>query len=582
MRSWVPIIGLLLGACAWWARSELDWAYLMQIPRSICVCIVLILLMYNLGLWISQRMRSQLDWDEAIFLGCSAVGTAVFVCWWLGVYWMITPLLLLGLWYFWQPLDWCGAVRIHWVVLLASIFGLMQALSPAVETDAVYYHLAIPQKIAEAGVLVGGYMQPNGSRPALLSGLDAWLWMLGGERSIGLFRLALGVMLMSSFLQRSKSIFGLLLLLGSYSFIIELGGTGHNIPAALGCWLTWWASRKRSWLIVGIFAGITLSIKYTTFGVLLGILLFGMERCSLRERLSSVGIVLLLLALWCARNLLDGLNPMFPYLGWSESFQSLEKYGVGRGWKDLLMLPWNILIYAETDSYRFLGALHPLWIALPFFFVRTRRRLWGVVLCGWLFFTAGPHWIRHLLPLLPLAALTCASWKPSPIQWSMTLLIWILGAPHNWNPIVKGVELQLRSVFTEQAAIDRRLEVAGWATARWASKNTPEDSRWAVLFAWSGMGLDRPFVLGSVEDHVPSREFLSKHQDGWVESLREQGVSHILVGPFPKSRNEYWFLSQAQFERRFLELEHILKRGLMTEAVLVYGYKGYSVYRLRD
>ena len=582
MKSWTPIIGVLVGAAAWLSQAELSWRFLAHIPKGMFVCLVLSLLMFNVGSWISQKTRSQLDWDEASFLGCSAVGTTVFICWWLGIYWMITPLFLFGLWYFWQPLDWLRTVRIHWVVLLATIFGLVQALSPAVATDAVYYHLAIPQKIVEAGGLVGGYLQPNGSRPALLTGLDAWLWMWGGEHSVSLFRLVFGVVLLSSFVQRSKSMFGLLLLLGSYSFLLELGGTGQNLPAALGCWLTWWAARKRSWWVVGIFAGITLSIKYTALGVLLGILFFGMERCSHRERLRSVGIVVLFLALWSTRNLVEGLNPMFPYLGWSESFQSLEKYGVGRGWKELLLLPWNILVYAQTDSYRFLGSLHPLWIGLPFFFTRIHRRLWGVVLCGWVFFTLGPHWIRHLVPLLPLAALSCASWRPSAMQWSITLLVWILGLPHNWSPIVEGMELQIHSVLSEQAAAERRLDVAGWSAAQWASKNMPEDSRWAVLFAWSGMGLKRPFVLGSVEDHVPSREWISKHQDGWVDALREERVSHILLGPFPKNRQEYWFLSQEQFEQRFLRLEGILRRGLMTEAVLVYSYGGYSVYRLRD
>ena len=42
---------------------------------------------------------------------------------------MITPLLLLGMWFFWRPLDWVGSVQIHWVVLLAALFGALQALS---------------------------------------------------------------------------------------------------------------------------------------------------------------------------------------------------------------------------------------------------------------------------------------------------------------------------------------------------------------------------------------------------------------------------------------------------------------------
>ena len=51
------------------------------------------------------------------------------------------------------------------------------------------------------------------------------------ETGIALFRLMFGVVLLSSFLERSKSMVGLLLLLGNYSFVTGLGGTGQIVPA---------------------------------------------------------------------------------------------------------------------------------------------------------------------------------------------------------------------------------------------------------------------------------------------------------------------------------------------------------------
>ncbi|MBM74430.1 MAG: hypothetical protein CMK59_03445, partial [Proteobacteria bacterium] len=498
MRNELPMFGVLSAFILALISFGPNDVYLGQTIASVGCVVIVFLVMFNLGCWIAQKSREPLDWDEALFMGFSAISTVLFLCWWSGLSWIATPMLLIGLWFFWQPLDWVYSIRIHWVVLCAVAFGLFQALSPAIDTDSVYYHLAIPQKMAQSGELVGGYMQPNGSRPALLASIDGWLWMWGEQRSIPLFRVGLTSIMLVSFFKRSKSMLGLLVLLGSYSFVLEMGGTGQNIPAALGCWLTWWASRKRKWWVVAIFAGTTLSIKYTSLGVLIGIWLFGMERYSARSRFKSAGVVGMFLAIWGIRNALEGLSPVFPYSGWSESFQSLEKYGMGRDLKSLLLLPWNLLVYARPDSYTFLGVLHPIWIALPFFFIRIQRRLWLVILCGWVFFVLGPHWIRHLVPLLPLAALGFASWKPKSIQWVFVVFVWLVGLPRNWGPLAEDIELRMEATLSEQAAQKLRLKIPGWTAAQWASNNTSKDSKWAVLFSWAGLGLERRFILGSV------------------------------------------------------------------------------------
>ena len=71
-----------------------------------------------------------------------------------------------------------------------------------------------------------------------------------------------------------------------------------------------------------------------------------------------------LLLPWWMRNVVEGLHPLFPYAGWPGdlTFQYLERYGAGRTAMDFLMLPWNAIMTAEVDSYRFMGQLHPLFL----------------------------------------------------------------------------------------------------------------------------------------------------------------------------------------------------------------------------
>ena len=77
------------------------------------------------------------------------------------------------------------------LVSAAILLGVIDALAPPIQTDELYYHLAIPQKMLDTGHLTGGLLQPNGSRPLTLHLPYAFLLSLGGDSAPRLFHLLL-------------------------------------------------------------------------------------------------------------------------------------------------------------------------------------------------------------------------------------------------------------------------------------------------------------------------------------------------------------------------------------------------------
>ena len=182
------------------------------------------------------------------------------------------------------------------------------------------------------GETFGGFLHPNGSRPLLIPSIDAnstFLWrellhsgisFVDGNSNDVIF-----------FVQRGCTKFGLFLMLGSMSVLQEFGIYGYNLMAAFGVWLSYHTMTQRyNPIIVGLLAGITISIKYTTLGPLLAIWCIAIPLRSVdrnvlwRYRIQSLVPVVLIVILWPLRNIAEGLHPLFPYAGWSEQFKCLK------------------------------------------------------------------------------------------------------------------------------------------------------------------------------------------------------------------------------------------------------------------
>ena len=109
-------------------------------------------------------------------------------------------------------------------------------------------------------------------------------------------------------------------------------------------------------------------------------------------------------------------------------------------------------------------------------------------------------------------------------------------------------------------------EIPGYKAMAWINTHTEPETKVALLFAWSGLVLDRDYVLGSVEDHTPIRHWILSNKERSVERLKDNGVEFLVVGPHKFIRKSYSFLSDEQFTTQFQEPIHLLDTLLLKEA----------------
>lgn len=489
------------------------------------------------------------------------------------------------------------------MVILLALVGLVDAAAPPVGTDEIYYQLALPARMLEAGGLVGGPLQPAGSRPMPLHLLYAAQLHQGGEVAVRLFHLGLVAVLLLGvddlarrWLAPLAGPAAVALLVGSWSFAQQAGLAANDLPTALLVTGALEAALAGELVLLGLLSGGALAVKYTAAGAVAG--LFLAARGPLPRRALAGLLALALLLPWWLHNAVQGLHPLFPFAGWPGefTFQYLDKYGVGRGPLDLLLLPWHAVMSAEIQSFAFLGKLSPAWLALllPALLALPRsdtgRRLGLVGAVAFAAWAAGPHWHRYLLPALPVLALGAgagAAWLAEGGGWRQHLAVLalgvplLLGLPANWGPLLDSAADRLEVATGQEEREDylaRSLD--DWETVSWARQRLPADARVALLFAWNAYHLDRDVLIGSVEDHVPTRHLLLTEGRGSLRALREAGATHVLVGQIRFAHRVYPFLDEADFEAQFAEPEALLGELLLREATLLFQHGRHAVYRL--
>jgi hypothetical protein len=102
----------------------------------------------------------------------------------------------------------------------------------------------------------------------------------------------------------------------------------------------------------------------------------------------------------------------------------------------------------------------------------------------------------------------------------------------------------------------------------------------AVFFDWSLFYIERPTLLGSVEDHIPSRDFLLRHGPGSLDALRALGATHVLVRRAGFLQKSYPFLTKAELDRAFRDPEALLGERLLLEGELLFERHGVAVWKI--
>jgi hypothetical protein len=553
--------------------------------------------------WVRALVVGLVSWGLLSLLAASLLGVHT----WVGVLllallaagWLLRPPVRL-------PRPSVGELSVGLVFLVPA---LICTLSPVTDTDELYYHLALPARMLDQGTMLGGPWMPNGSRPLALHLPWTWLMALGGTAAPRLFHLGLAAALLLAVRRRALAWWGPmagagapLLLLGSTSFLAPLGLAYADVPTALLVLVAADAALAGGLPLLAVAAGGALALKYTAvLGVLPLFVVLGLRAWPGAEgrgrRLGALLVTglaaLAVVAPWWLRNLIEGLHPLFPFAGWQDAgqfpFQFPSKYGMGHGLVDTLLLPWNITMHAEHDSMVFLGRISPAFLALaPVALVaawrdRRVRLLFVVAALGLGLWAVGTQWLRYLVPLLPIAALALAGGLSRLPRWAAgaVALCWLLGLPANLRPVLSVARDQAPAALglePPSALLER--QVTAWPAIRWVNEHSPADARVALMFSWQAALMERPWVLGSVEDHVPTRHFLALHGDDALDVLRAQGVTHVLSSRINFLHKAYPFLDQHSFEAWFEQPERQLEALLEDDAVLMFEQGRHAVYAL--
>lgn len=482
------------------------------------------------------------------------------------------------------------------LVAVAMVFAV-DALAPPVDTDEIYYHLAIPRNLVAWGAVEGGPLTPNASRPLALHLPWAMIMATAGDSGVRLFNGALAcVVLVGTWLVARRcsdrpavAALACALLVGSWSFVQEGGAAANNLPTALAVLSALLAALGAEASGLAVAAGVALGFKYTAAAPLVGVFL--VARLPMRTRVAAGLFALAMIAPWWLRNVLGGLHPLFPFAGWGSDlvFQYLDKYGMGRDLEAFALLPWNVTMRAQPDSFAFLGRLHPAFLLLfPLGLVvaAVQRgplgRLAIVAALSAAAWAAGPHWIRYLLPALPILAVIAAASLPSgrlPVVGIAMLML--SGLPANWAPLVERTADHLPVAMgheTRDAFLERHVDA--WPAVRWANEKLPPDAKVAFLFEWSAYLVERPSVLASVEDHTPARHFLLTYGEASLGELRARGVTHVITSGVAFLDKVYPFVPPDELKRDFHAPKELLDRLLLHEAQLVFQEGRTRIYRL--
>jgi len=357
----------------------------------------------------------------------------------------------------------------------------------------------------------------------------------------------------------------------------EVGVISNNLPTAFAVFLTWRMVCEKKYRIAMWLAFVALSYKLTCLGLIVGIWLFYVPNWRIRVKLLVV--VCVLFAIWPIRNLFMDLPLLFPFSGWEEPFQHLEKYGMGRSLTDFIRLPWNIFAHAKIDSHQFQGQLSWMLLGACLLLWKTDKKNLAFLFLGFVFWAVGPQWLRHLILLLPMLVFVVGKYIHNNGARFVLCCGLLLGLSGNWGPLFSRWSAKwdvIRGEMDRDSFLSE--EIVGYDVLQWANKKVPKEECISVIYLWSGAVLDRPYILSSVEDHIPIRSWIKRNQEQIFDVL---SCKYLVVGKAMMSRKRYDFLSDENFQKQITEPLAILDELLIKKARLVYTAKGNRVYRIQ-
>jgi 4-amino-4-deoxy-L-arabinose transferase-like glycosyltransferase len=633
---------LLIGLFVLWAFFTLGSFFAVQKPFSTANVLAvgnvlldllvtgwLALIALGMGSWFLQRLLPALSFIETLVLGTGlGLGMLGLLSLALGLVGLFQPLVVYGItvalsaifapqtahlfrwWRRWRPEN-LPALWPTIYCLLITFFTLFVALLPPTDWDGLFYHLTGPKLYLQAGGIIGGIDIPHLNFPSLMEMLFAWAMLLRGD--ITTYR----------FLSK-KAAWLAVLIFASMPMVSTLAGWAYNDLAlafyqfaalyAFICWQTMKfeaanrqiANRQISeseihhsqftihhsplyWLIlIGVFAGLAMGLKYTSFVtplVIVGFILWYSYRVSPitshvsrtthhapRSIVTNLAVFILpalLVALpWYVKNWAFTGNPVYPFLynvfggQYWDGFRAdwYAAAGTGVGWQPgtLLTLPWLLTLGIRDVNY-WDGRTGPLLLLfLPLivwagFSRRSTNRpvalgpLLIFALAHFVFWTLGVIWshslwqsrlfLPGLVTLAPVAGWVWANLSDFDLpHFSLNRFVNIaIGLTLALTVVDVGLFTlninplpYLAGLETREAYLTRRLG-AHYATMQRINENLPAEA--AVVFLWEPRSyycqLDcRP---DSILDTFPHLVHQYGSAEAIVQAWQQAGITHVVV-----------------------------------------------------
>ena len=330
-----------------------------------------------------------------------------------------------------------------WGVILGFAFFLsfLGALGPAVSTDALRYHLSIPNLYLLNHKIFPLSNNLFSNFPASMDMLYLFCLSLGSQSLAKMVHCLVGILSALTIYSLGKKYFNFeigviaanlffttpfVLLLSSVAFI-DLGVVFFFFLSVYAL-LNYDREKKINYLLVSaIFAGLAIGTKYSggLFIFVLGLLFFYKRAIidkarfyfAIKELVLFYSVVLIIVSPWLLRNFFYTKNPFYPFLeaGNHLYMKILCMTGIRintLNWLWLpLIAPWHITLYVTHFENWRLGMVYLTF--LPFLFllkkIDTRIKYFGCYcLIIYLIWVYSIQNVRFLLPVFPILCIIIA------------------------------------------------------------------------------------------------------------------------------------------------------------------------------
>jgi len=511
-------------------------------------------------------------------------------------------------------------------ILILGILSveILSALAPPIETDALSYHLLRPKYFVERHRIDFTTGNIFFQFPGFMESLFTLGIGLSSDRLAQLIHfltMLIGLMAIYNY-ARNKG--GSSLALLSALFFLTTPTVNYNAPAGLVdvglasyevlafiAILLWIKRRETGFLaLAGAMSGFALGIKYTALlaffiniAIVLGVSL-KRRRGVFPPLILYIIPALLLPSFWYIKNFMKFSNPIHPLfpglfsmLGISPAFEPsydgmrayLSSFGVERGIKNLIILPWIITmpqyrIPLESGAMPFV----PLAI-LPGLLFLKRVPSWvkcilaycAAYLALWFFFgTQQGRFIITPMALLSLPTAFCAislMKKGRLVKFSAILAV-VLSVGMCFGILVykRGKSaLTGAGIISAQEYLEKSF--GAFAAVQYIKSNLPQAKVFVFFEPRLEYYLGKKYLACESENPAPTcREDLSMlGPKGLKRKLMKLGATHILI-----NNEEIRFYKGSRWSTPELEKQFALTEKLVSISHEVFSAKGVSLYEL--